>query len=108
MLTDRPWTFQTDLFCVASTIHTFLFGTYMDVLPAVKGYRMRTAIPRYMKKNLWEHLFDTLINIPNCDSLPNLQNLRGKILQTLSEHMNTFRNDVTLFNTVVVKSVTLK
>ena len=32
MLEGRPWSFQTDLFCVAGTIHVMLFGEYMQLV----------------------------------------------------------------------------
>lgn len=32
MQEGRPWSYQTDLFCVAGTVHVMLFGEYMQLL----------------------------------------------------------------------------
>lgn len=76
MIEDRPWTYQTDLFCVASTFHTLLFGRYMEVQKKAFKYEMKTPIPRYFNKVMWAHIFDTLINIRDCSTMPNLQELK--------------------------------
>lgn len=86
MMDNRPWTFQTDLFCVASTIYTIVFGEYMVVRKANKNSSSYTtrSIPRYYNKKLWTYLFDVLINIPDLQRLPNL----GALCQLLDDEIN--------------------
>lgn len=35
---------------------------------------------RYWKKDLWEMLFTTLLNVPSCSSLPNLSHIKQEIM----------------------------
>lgn len=104
MLEDRPWLHQTDLFCAASTIHTMLFGTYMNVTKTKLGYQITTQIPRYFCKWLWESLFGTLINIKDCRQMPNLQTLRVTLLEEVrgdKEHIT--RSAIAEFNSALHK-----
>lgn len=104
MLEDRPWLQQTDLFCVASTIHTMLFGTYMKVTKSKLGYSITSPIPRYFCKWLWESLFCTLINIKDCRQMPNLQTLRVSLLEEVrgdKEHIT--RSAISEFNGVLLQ-----
>lgn len=76
MIENRCWTYQTDLFCLASTFHTLLFGRYMEVQKKTLKYEMKTPIPRYFHKPIWTEIFDALINIRDCSTMPNLQDLK--------------------------------
>lgn len=92
MLDGRPWTYQHDLFCVASTVYTMLFGRYMKLHKSLNGYSMRSTIPRYYKKYLWDEFFDTLINIRDCSKMPDLQTLRNNIkVHTMNSEKDVLR-----------------
>lgn len=102
MLENKPWTFQTDLFCLAGTIHAILFGRYMDVTKKLNGYQITTSMPRYFRKSIWETVFNTLINISDCNSMPNLQHLRTLLLkEILNEQENVIRDVITKFNNAI-------
>ncbi|KAG4078377.1 hypothetical protein HA402_013087 [Bradysia odoriphaga] len=46
MLERRPWIFQPDLYCLAATIHSVLFGRYLDVKKMQERYCADVKIPR--------------------------------------------------------------
>lgn len=78
MLDNRPWTYQTDLYCLAGTIHTILFGSYMEVIKKINSYAPKMIIPRYYDKLMWETIFDSLINVRG-NNMPNLQTMRDNL-----------------------------
>lgn len=84
MREQRPWTYQLDLYGVASIIHVMLFGKYMEVEKRSGYWTHKSHIPRYLNKQLWERIFRTLLNIPNCSTMPNLQELRTLIKEEMS------------------------
>ncbi|KFB46092.1 AGAP011124-PA-like protein [Anopheles sinensis] len=98
MREGRPWTYQPDLFGVAATSHVMLFGKYMQVQKNMISWGIKTAMPRYFKKTVWENYFTTLLNIRDCDHLPNLQNLRTAFLQEIALHEKYIRSKVADFN----------
>ncbi|KAK3610716.1 hypothetical protein CHS0354_028109 [Potamilus streckersoni] len=76
MKTDRPWTYQTDLFGLAGSIHVLIFGQYMSVYQSQGTWLMTHSLPRSWNRPLWQKLFHTLLNIPSCDEIPDLAVLR--------------------------------
>lgn len=48
MQEGRPWSYQTDLFCVAGTIHVMLFGEYMQVNKKFGGWEIKQKFPRFV------------------------------------------------------------
>lgn len=65
----RPWRYQLDLYGVAVTIHTMLFGKYLEAVPVNKSlseecctYRLREPLKRYWDRELWSDVFDLLLN----------------------------------------------
>ncbi|KAL1983026.1 hypothetical protein VTN96DRAFT_573 [Rasamsonia emersonii] len=73
----RPWTYQIDLYGVAVTIHTMLFGKYLESVPdnsrrnssngnGAKRYRIRESLKRYWDREIWNDVFDLLLN-PGAD-----------------------------------------
>uniref|UniRef100_A0A182F9E2 Protein kinase domain-containing protein n=1 Tax=Anopheles albimanus TaxID=7167 RepID=A0A182F9E2_ANOAL len=98
MQEGRPWSFQTDLFCVAGTIHVMLFGEYMQL---VKKYDwdIKQKLPRYLKKHVWTEVFQKLLNIKDIDHMPSLADLRDLIdneaynmESELAKHIRTLSN----------------
>uniref|UniRef100_A0AAG5CUH3 Mitotic checkpoint serine/threonine-protein kinase BUB1 n=1 Tax=Anopheles atroparvus TaxID=41427 RepID=A0AAG5CUH3_ANOAO len=101
MREGRPWTYQPDLFGVAATSHAMLFGKYMQVQKDIVNWGIKTPMPRYFKKAVWENYFTALLNIRDCDHLPNLQNLRTAFLEEISLHEKYIRSKVADFNQVL-------
>lgn len=104
MLGGRPWTFQTDLFCLASTVHACLFGQYMEVARnsgiLSTQYRITTNIPRYFSKAMWTTFFETLINVKDCNTMPNLQDLRTLLLKEILD-IKEAHNNVKAVNEII-------
>lgn len=93
MMDDKPWTYQFDLFCLASTIYTLLTGKYMDVSRQSEydSYKPQ-KLPRYVNTDLWNDILDTLINIPNPRKMPSLADLERKLKAELH---STSRSKIT-------------
>lgn len=47
MQEGRYWSYQTDLFCIAGTIHVMLFGEYMQVNKKFGVWDIKQKFPRY-------------------------------------------------------------
>ncbi|KAI1383282.1 Mad3/BUB1 homology region 1-domain-containing protein [Hypoxylon trugodes] len=67
----RPWTFQLDYHGLAGTIHTLLFGKYIETIRADQGglgtsasrrYKIREPLKRYWQTEIWIECFDVLLN----------------------------------------------
>ncbi|QIW99822.1 hypothetical protein AMS68_005340 [Peltaster fructicola] len=65
----RPWTYQIDYYGLAGTIHSMLFGKYMETisergsgLGATKTYRIRETFKRYWQTEIWNDVFQLLLN----------------------------------------------
>lgn len=101
MMNDKPWSYQTDLFCLAATFHTLLFGADMLVSKAPLGYKLNTFIPRYFCREIWNTIFLTLINIKDCRTMPNLQSLRKILLQEVSDKKSATMHAITRFNSIL-------
>lgn len=97
MLENRPWTYQTDLYCLAGTIHTILFGSYMQVVKKVNTYALKMAIPRYYDKLMWETIFDALINVRS-NNMPNLQTMRDNLQKKIVCDERKVREHIMNFN----------
>ncbi|XP_066588333.1 probable inactive serine/threonine-protein kinase bub1 [Prorops nasuta] len=85
MQTGRPWTYQTDLYCLAATSHCLLFGNYMRVSHIEGRWFINAKVPRYAKKAAWEQFFSELLNIESCETMPDLTKLRNMMERALSE-----------------------
>ncbi|XP_064539059.1 uncharacterized protein Bub1 [Drosophila montana] len=75
MQEGRSWSYETDLFCIASTVHVMLFGEYMQPQKRAAGWEIRQKLPRYLKKHVWSKFFCDLLNM-QADKLPQLQQMR--------------------------------
>ncbi|XP_049288902.1 uncharacterized protein LOC125766875 [Anopheles funestus] len=101
MLENKPWTYQPDLYGVAATSHVMLFGKYMQVHKNFASWGIKTSMPRYFKKVVWENYFTTMLNIRDCDHLPNLQKLRTSFLEEITLHEKYIKTKVSEFNHVL-------
>ncbi|XP_026496814.2 mitotic checkpoint serine/threonine-protein kinase BUB1 beta-like isoform X1 [Vanessa tameamea] len=85
MREGKPWTYQTDLYCLAGTIHVILMGSYMKVANRLGQWNIDKKLPRYMKNSLWDKIFTTLLNVPDCNNLPDLMDLKNEVDSVLNE-----------------------
>ncbi|KAK0081319.1 hypothetical protein PV325_012391 [Microctonus aethiopoides] len=85
MQTGRPWTYQTDLYCLAASAHCLLFGTYMRTVRTDDGWFISSKMPRYVQKAAWQTLFTELLNIESCDKMPDLSKLRSMLDEVLAK-----------------------
>lgn len=46
MREGKPWTYQTDLYCLAGTIHVILMGSYMKVVSRLGQWNIDKKLPR--------------------------------------------------------------
>ena len=85
-----PWTFQPDIFGIASVVHCLLFGEYMEVIHDSKTNRYKAKEPfkRYWQTDLWSHFFDVCLNIKDCNSIPNLNELKKPFEQFILNDNN--------------------
>ncbi|KAF4459438.1 BUB kinase [Fusarium albosuccineum] len=70
MREGRPWTWQIDYHGLAGTIHTLLFGKYIETVRCDQGglgksgrrYKIRESLKRYWQTDLWADCFELLLN----------------------------------------------
>ncbi|XP_024943034.1 uncharacterized protein LOC107269786 isoform X2 [Cephus cinctus] len=102
MQTGRPWTYQTDLYCLAASSHCLLFGNYMRVSNTAGRWFINTKLPRYMKKAMWEKYFTELLNIESCDKMPDLAKLRN-VLEEILPQISELRSAIRCFSNILNK-----
>ncbi|XP_051264964.1 mitotic checkpoint serine/threonine-protein kinase BUB1 isoform X2 [Dicentrarchus labrax] len=85
MLSGKPWNYQTDYFGIAGTVYCMLFGTYMQVTNEGGVWKTNGVFRRNPHSDLWLEFFHTLLNVPDCVSLPSLQSLRSKLTSVLQQ-----------------------
>lgn len=101
MLENKPWTYQTDLFGLAGTSFAMLFGRYMEVEKNLLEWNINTRYPRYLKKFLWENFFRTLLNVPSCNEMPNLQALKDQFEEFIQENEKSVREKIADYNKIL-------
>ncbi|KFP27483.1 Mitotic checkpoint serine/threonine-protein kinase BUB1, partial [Colius striatus] len=79
MLTRKPWNYQTDYFGFAATVYCMLFGSYMQVKNENGIWKPEGAFRRLANADLWKELFESMLNIPSCHSLPSLAAWRRRL-----------------------------
>uniref|UniRef100_A0A3Q3JEY5 Protein kinase domain-containing protein n=2 Tax=Monopterus albus TaxID=43700 RepID=A0A3Q3JEY5_MONAL len=89
MLSGKPWNYQTDYFGIAATVYCMLFGTYMKVTSEDGVWKTNAVFRRNPHGDLWLELFHTLLNVPDCGSLPSLRSLRSKLSSVLQDNYST-------------------
>ena len=94
---NRPWTYQTDYFGLVGIIYCMLFGKYIQansvvahVHEGVQKHKIATPFKRYWQMDIWNRLFDVLLNpclvrptgeLPVCDELGELRKEMERWLQ---------------------------
>ncbi|KAH8372361.1 hypothetical protein KR093_011200 [Drosophila rubida] len=103
MRTQRRWTYQLDLFGLAGVMHVLLFGRYMEVAQRQAGgiWMPKQAFPRYFNRQTWESVFRALLNVRDCQSMPNLQDLKTLLKSDLAEKEKYAEAAIAKFNIVM-------
>lgn len=80
-----------------------LFGRYMEVTQRQTGgiWMPKQAFPRYFNRQTWESVFRTLLNVNDCRSMPNLQELRTLFKLELAEKEKYVEAAIAKFNLVM-------
>lgn len=102
MLEKKPWTYQVDLFGICGTIHVILFGKYMEVEKKLNQWQIKARFPRYFKKECWDLFFNTLLNVPDCQTMPNLQQLKNSLDEVILDREKYISEKVKEFNNALV------
>lgn len=95
MRLGQPWTFEADYYGLAGIIHSLLFGKFIDTIRLPNNqYRLRNTFKRYWEKNIWENVFDTLLNSSNekfgpLPIIPRIRTLRGSLEKYLDYENNS-------------------
>ncbi|XP_018530145.1 mitotic checkpoint serine/threonine-protein kinase BUB1 isoform X1 [Lates calcarifer] len=89
MLSGKPWNYQTDYFGIAGTVFCMLFGTYMRVTNEGGVWKTNAVFRRNPHSDLWLEFFHTLLNVPDCGSLPSLRSLRCKLTSVLQQNYSS-------------------
>ena len=80
MQSGRPWTYQMDYYGLLSCVHMMIHNEYMSVMQDKEGRWVPTKKPhRRVDRAFFGMLYDTFLNVPDCDNLPNL----GRIIDSL-------------------------
>ncbi|XP_068088379.1 mitotic checkpoint serine/threonine-protein kinase BUB1 isoform X2 [Hyperolius riggenbachi] len=82
MLTNKPWSYQTDYFGIAGTVYCMLFGNYMKVREQGGEWKTEGNFRRIISGDLWMNFFQTLLNVPDCHSPSPLRALREMLTST--------------------------
>ena len=72
MKSNKNWTYQIDYFGILSSIHCIIFKKYMNTYSENGKNKISSSIPRNFDK-LFSSLFETYLNIPSCNEIPDLQ-----------------------------------
>ncbi|KAJ3504318.1 hypothetical protein NLJ89_g7994 [Agrocybe chaxingu] len=102
---NRSWTYQTDYFGLAGIIYCMLFGKYIQassvttyVDDGAQRHKIVTPFKRYWQTELWNRLFDILLNptlvrpngdLPVCDAV---SSVRKDMEQWLQSNCNRTSN----------------
>lgn len=107
MREGKPWTYQPDLYGAAAVAFCLLFGSYMDVKKSMSGqWELKgVTLKRYWKKELWQSVFSTLLNVPSCAAIPSLSKLKQEIMTTFFENgmQNEFNVKVQQLFTMMIQ-----
>lgn len=105
MLENKPWKYQVDLFCLASTMFTLLCGKYMNIKKQpdskIRPYVLSEDLASYLNVQLWEHVLYSLINVRDHSTLPDLQKLRLQIREAIVDNEHIVQDKINKFNAVL-------
>lgn len=103
MRENKPWTYQIDLFGICGTVHVIIFGKYMEVEKKIGNWQITTRFPRYFQKHVWDDFFSTLLNVIDCKTMPNLQNLKRCLDEEVLTRQKYVQDKVVEFNNALME-----
>ena len=88
------WSFDIDTFGICASAHVLLYGTHLEIEQdhSTKRWKPRKPLRRYWQKELWNGLFDTLLNVDDdsrvaVGSRPgNLRKIRSVMEEYVQSH----------------------
>uniref|UniRef100_A0A8C2XLF4 BUB1 mitotic checkpoint serine/threonine kinase n=2 Tax=Cyclopterus lumpus TaxID=8103 RepID=A0A8C2XLF4_CYCLU len=86
MLSGKPWSYQTDYFGLAGTVHCLLFGTYMQVKNEGGVWKTNGVFRRNPHSDLWQDFFHALLNAPGGAAPLVLRSLRRSLASALKQN----------------------
>ncbi|XP_046394781.1 uncharacterized protein LOC124162323 [Ischnura elegans] len=72
MRSGKEWSYQVDMFHIASLVHVMIFGDFMDVVCKDGVWIPTKKVPRNLNQDLWNWFFNSMLNIESCLELPSL------------------------------------
>jgi len=93
MKENQAWTYQIDYYGVAKIAYMILYGGYMEITKVNDRYEPTGKPKRYWNIGLWNHFFETFLNIQNCNTLPDVVVTRRSFESYLmSKYRGRFRS----------------
>lgn len=93
----HPWKYDVDYYGLANVIHTMLFGEYIDTIERDGKWSLKRRFKRYWQQNIWEELFECLLNEKKAGVL---QNWKEKLEEYLVEGSGGFKRMNELQNAI--------
>ncbi|KAB0797214.1 hypothetical protein PPYR_08208 [Photinus pyralis] len=90
MQDGRPWSYHTDLFCVAATVHVLLFDKYMQLQKNGAHWSITQRFSRYMRQDLWNEFFSRLLNQQDGPANPD------KLVEIMNDGINKGRDELNM------------
>ncbi|KAG7364896.1 Mad3/BUB1 homology region 1 domain containing protein [Nitzschia inconspicua] len=88
MRTQRAWSYDVDTYGILCCAHVLLYGRHMEIVQAKGGrWRLRASLKRYWQQDLWNEIFDTLLNL---DDLGTSIGSRSSSLRALRRKIETY------------------
>ena len=95
MRLGQEWTYEADYYGLAGIIHSLLFGKFIDTVRMPNNmYKLRSSFKRYWHSDIWDRVFDVLLNSGdnNHGPLPltlELQDIRHLLEDVLAQDHNS-------------------
>lgn len=64
-------------------------------------YTVKDGIPAHLNRHVWPKILHTLINIRDCNLMPNLQDLRLVLKEAIQKKESVLKETITQFNSVI-------
>lgn len=76
MRNNKTWTYQADYYGIAGIIHTLLYGSFIETTFIDGRFKLSIPMKRYWHQELWNPLFDLLLNSTQYGTLPVTNEIR--------------------------------
>jgi len=106
MLDGKSWNYHTDWFGVLDVVHTLLFGGYIEITDEGKSWALRQKFRRYHQKDVWEPLFEELLNIEGDAACPAIVDKTIAVLSKLvAENANVIFKEADELETLMSNEI---